>query len=123
VLRLLLISSLLLTLAACAGRDRPAGGVIVDMKGVDPARYQTDLSECRTYADQVDVAGQAGAGAAGGAVVGGLIGAVVDGGEGAARGAGVGAIGGGASGTVRGLEERDRVVKNCLRNRGYAVLN
>jgi outer membrane lipoprotein SlyB len=114
---------LLLSLAACTGRDRPGSAPIVDMKGVDRARYQADLTECRQYADQVDVTAQAGAGAAGGAVVGGLIGVIVDGGEGAARGAGVGAVGGGAQGTVRGLDERDRVVKNCLRNRGYAVLN
>jgi hypothetical protein len=38
------------------------------------------------------------------------------------RGAAVGGIAGGATGTVRGIEER-QVVKNCLRNRGYAVLN
>ena len=30
---------------------------------------------------------------------------------------------GGAKGTSRGLDERQRVVRNCLRNRGYAVLN
>ena len=124
MIRALLVASLTLLLFACAGRQSaPGGGPIVDMKGVDPARYQADLGECRQYANQVDVAGQAGTTAAGGAVVGGLIGAIVDGGEGAARGAGVGAVGGGAQGTVRGLEERQQVVKNCLRNRGYAVLN
>lgn len=114
---------LAVVLTGCAGRDRPPGGVIVDMKGVDPARYQADLAECRTYADQVDVAGKAVGGAVGGAVVGGLIGAAVGDSGTAKRGAGAGAVGGGAQGTVSGLEERDRVVKNCLRNRGYSVLN
>jgi uncharacterized protein YcfJ len=123
MIRVAVFAVLSLLLVACASRQAPPGGVIVDMKGVDPARYQADLGECRQYADQVDVVGQAGATAAGGAVVGGLIGAIVDGSEGAARGAGVGAVGGGAQGTVRGLEERQQVVKNCLRNRGYAVLN
>jgi len=120
--RVVLISILCALIVGCAGRDRSPGGVIVDMKGVDRAQYQSDLAECQQYADQVDVAGQAAVGAVGGAVVGGLIGAVVDDAA-PGRGAAVGGIAGGASGTVRGVEERQRVVKNCLRNRGYAVLN
>ena len=120
--RLVLASILGLLLAGCAGRERPPGGVIVDMKGVDRAQYQADLTECEQYADQVDVAGQAAAGAVGGAVVGGLIGAVVDDAA-PGRGAAVGGIAGGATGTVKGIEERQVVIKNCLRNRGYAVLN
>ncbi len=105
----------------CAGR-KPGAGTIVDMKGVDPYQYQIDLAECEEYADQVDVGGQAATGAAGGAVVGGLVGAIAKDAS-AGRGAGVGAVVGGAKGTYRGVEERHQVVGNCLRNRGYAVLN
>lgn len=41
----------------------------------------------------------------------------------AERAAGVGGVIGGAKGAGSGLRERDRVVKNCLRGRGYRVLN
>ena len=109
-------------LAGCAGRD-PGGRVIVDMKGVDPYQYQADLAECEDYADQVAVGEQAVTGAAAGAVVGGLVGAAVGDSGTAQRSAGAGAVLGGAKGTSRGLDERQRVVRNCLRNRGYAVLN
>ncbi len=119
--RFILIFALALT--ACASHNSPPGGVIVDMKGVDPAQYQRDLNECTTYANQVDTAGKVGGNAAGGAVVGGAIGAIFGGSEGAARGAGAGAVGGGARGVERTAAERHQVVANCLRHRGYSVLN
>ena len=122
--RLILICGCALVLAACAHRQQhPAGGVIVDMKGVDPTKYQADLNECTAYADQVDAAGKVGGNAAGGAVVGGAIGGIFGGPEGAARGAGAGAVTGGARGVEQTVNERHVVVANCLRNRGYAVLN
>lgn len=120
MLSLLALTTALVT--GCAGRD-PGGRVIVDTKGVDPYQYQTDLAECEAYADQVAVGEQAVTGAAAGAVVGGLVGAAVGDSDTAQRSAGAGAVVGGAKGTFRGLEERQRVVRNCLRNRGYAVLN
>ena len=107
--------------AGCAGQG--AGGPIVDMKGVDPYQYDSDLAECQMYADQVQVDQKVLGGAATGAVVGGAVGAIFDGGDGAARGAGSGAVVGGAKGVSRGVHERRRVVRNCLRHRGYAVLN
>jgi outer membrane lipoprotein SlyB len=110
-------------LCACASHNTPPGGVIVDMKGVDPARYQSDLNECTSYASQVDATGKVGGNAAGGAVVGGAIGAIFGGPEGAARGAGAGAVGGGARGVEQTVSERHQVVANCMRHRGYAVLN
>jgi hypothetical protein len=47
-----------LFLTACAGRHRNPGGVIVDMRGVDPVQYQKDLDECKTYETQVDAEGK-----------------------------------------------------------------
>jgi outer membrane lipoprotein SlyB len=66
---------------------------------------------------------KAGVGAAGGALIGGLIGAIVGGGGSAVRGAGVGAVAGGAGSAGDTEKERSKVVKNCLRNRGYKILN
>ena len=41
----------------------------------------------------------------------------------ALTGAAVGAVGGGAGGSADTQKEKSRVVRNCLRNRGYKVLN
>ena len=99
------------------------GGVIVDMKGVDPVKYQVDANECAAYADQVDASSKVAGSAVGSAAVGGAVGAIFGGGHGAAQGAGAGAVVGGAHGVGDTLHERSQVVKNCLRNRGYSVLN
>lgn len=116
----MLISLLAVSLTACRGlRDDP----IVDTQGVNMARYETDLAQCRAYAEQVDVGADAARGAVGGAVVGGAIGAIVGNSDTAARGAGVGAVGGGARGAGRGLREKDQVLRRCLIGRGYRVLN
>jgi len=110
-------------LGGCAQKPNAPGGVIVDMKGVDPVQYQKDVAECGAYADQVDAGSKVGGQAAGGAVVGGAVGAIFGGGHGAAQGAGTGAVVGGARGVQDTLDERHVVVRSCLRNRGYAVLN
>lgn len=110
-------------LSCQSGRGPGYSGPIVDTKGVDMTRYETDLAECQAIADQVPVGERVVVGAATGAVIGGAIGTVVGNHRTAARTAGVGAIGGGVRGASSGLSERDRVIHNCLRGRGYSVLN
>lgn len=121
MLRMLICLVLICSVAACAGRG--GRGPIVDMRGVDPAQYRIDHMECQEYAEQVEMGGRAATGAAAGAVVGGLIGAAVGNSDTAKRSAGAGAVVGGARGTGDAVRERQMVVRNCLRNRGYAVLN
>ena len=104
---------------ACTTTDE----IIIDEKGVDQARYQQDLAECQGYSEQVKTGEKAARGAASGAAVGGAIGAIVGNSDSAAQGAGVGAVSGGARGLSRGEQDEIRVVKNCLRGRGYRVLN
>ena len=106
-------------LLACTTTDE----IIIDRKGVDPARYEQDLAECRAYSEEVKTAEKAARGAASGAVVGGLIGAAVGNSRDAQRGAGAGAVTGGAKGVSQGEQDEVRVVKSCLRGRGYRVLN
>ena len=65
---------------------------------------------------------KAGEGAVGGAVVGGLVGAIV-GDNSVGTSAGVGAVVGGAQGAATTEKEKSQVVKNCLRDRGYKILN
>jgi hypothetical protein len=103
-------------LAACTTTDE----IIIDKKGVDMARYEQDLAECRAYSDEVQTGQKVAKGAASGAVVGGLIGAITDN---PGKAAGVGAVGGGARGAREGERDEVRVVKKCLRGRGYRILN
>ena len=114
----LLVASLVVT-AGCGARR---GGVVIDPEGVDMTQYRYDLAECQEISKQVD--GKAGGSAVGGAAVGGAVGGIIgDSSQAAAKGAGAGAVLGLARGARATRHERQKVVKNCLRNRGYAVLN
>ncbi|EAQ96633.2 glycine zipper domain-containing protein [Congregibacter litoralis] len=107
-------------IGACTTTDE----IIIDRKGVDMARYAADKAECESYASEVRTGEKAARGAASGAVVGGAVGAIVrDSTDGAVRGAGVGAVTGGARGIAEGERDKVKVVKQCLRGRGYRVLN
>jgi outer membrane lipoprotein SlyB len=109
-------------MSGCATTDK-ISEPIIDRRGVDPYQYEIDLADCGAYADEVASGTKAGAGAVGGAVVGGAVGAIFGGSSGAVEGAGAGAVVGGARGVGDAMRERTQVIKNCLRNRGYAVLN
>ena len=120
MLKRMLLPVLALGLVACqSGRGPLYSGPIIDPQGVDMGRYQADMTECEAIADQVPVGERAVAGAAVGGVVGGIMGNRRT----AVRSAGVGAVGGGVQGAASGMRERDQVVHNCLRGRGYRVLN
>ena len=113
----LILTVVLVSLTACSSQR-----VIVDQRYSDMSNYSRDLAECQTYADQVPTGEEVAKGAAGGAAVGGALGAILDGRD-VKRGAGAGAVVGGVRGGSRSKAEKDRVIKNCLRNRGYKVLN
>jgi hypothetical protein len=107
---------LALCVAACAANPDP----IVDMRGVDPVLYEQDLADCKAYKSQIQTEAGVAKGAAGGAVVGGAVGAIS--GD-TAKGAGIGAVAGGAKSVQLNEREKQQVVKNCMRGRGYRVLN
>lgn len=109
-----------LWLSACTTTDE----IIIDRKGVDMSRYAADKSDCESYAEEVKTEEKAARGGASGAVVGGAIGGISgDSSDAAARGAGVGAVAGATRGLAEGERAKVRVVKQCLRGRGYRVLN
>jgi len=118
-MRKILIATVLL--AACAAEPRHS--VIIDKQGVDMNQYYHDLDQCASYAEEVRTGANTATGAGRGAVVGGAIGGILAGGDGAAKGAGVGAVTGGAKGYAGSEQEQRQVVKNCMRGRGYKVLN
>lgn len=116
----------LVLLGACANNYRP----VIDpaTSNAPPGRYQYDLAECQTLADQVPVANEVGANALGGAAVGAVAGGIIGSfsgnfGKGVAAGAGVGAAGGAARAAIKTDQEKRNIVQNCMRNRGYSVLN
>lgn len=120
-LSLLLATALL---AGCATSDPFVDAPIIDRKGVDMAKYAADKAECEQYAAEVNRGEKVARGAIGGAVIGGAIGAIINRRSNAAeRGAGVGAVTGGVGGAREGSREVEQVVKQCLRGRGYRVLN
>jgi hypothetical protein len=112
------LPALLMFVSACTTTSE----IIIDEKGVNMSNYEQDLADCRTYSEQVAVGEKAARGSASGAVVGGAVGAVSNRHD-TAEGAAIGAITGGASGINQGERDKVRVVKNCLRGRGYRVLN
>lgn len=106
---------LVLLLSGCA-TYRP----IVDNRGVDNVAYEADLRECQAYADQVSPAGHAVAGAAIGGGLSFLLALITRDDRGMA--AGVGATIGAAGGAANGAESQINVIRNCMRGRGYKVL-
>ena len=96
---------------------------IVDTQGKSMAQYEQDLADCRAYADQVRAGQKVAISTVAGAAVGAVIGAAVGNSDTAARAAGVGAASGATRGTGSAVRERQKVIFNCLRHRGYAVLN
>jgi outer membrane lipoprotein SlyB len=126
VTTLIAIPVMALGLSACAGAGadyRP----VVDMSGHSQEAYSRDVAACqqtaRTARNNTDIAEDAGMGAAGGGAVGAVAGAI---GGSPLLGAGVGALAGLAG--TGGYEEastenrEERIVKNCMRARGYTIL-
>jgi hypothetical protein len=113
-------------LSGCTATSQP----IVDTKGVDSGQYAKDDADCQNYASNANVAGDAAigavGGAAGGAALGAITGALVPGvsaGGGAAMGAATGGLLGLGGGAYSGIEQKREIYRNCMRNRGYSVLN
>lgn len=95
----------------------------VDMTGVDPARYESDLRDCQTYAAKTkNVGGQS----AEAGVTGGVLGAAIN----VAAGAGSigvaatsGAISSGILTSAREENLQNQQVRSCLDRLGYNLLD
>jgi outer membrane lipoprotein SlyB len=103
---------------------------VIDVYGSpnkDPATYSSDLATCQQLAEQRPQTVEAARGAGVGAVIGaagGAIGGAIAGrpGVGAGLGAATGALAGGAGSGLQGNVNRQDIVINCMRNRGWSVL-
>ena len=116
-------------LGGCAGMNMGADwNPIVDPQSMGARSMENaskDLADCRAYARQVDVSGQAMTGLFLGILGGAAMGAAI--GRGRPSMMIAGAQGGGTGGvmgaTANGLNTQVKVVRNCMMGRGYSVLN
>ena len=110
------IALIAIAIVGCAANPKP----IIDTKGVDPELYAQDMAECEVYTEEIIIAEGAAKGTAAGVAVGAATG-VVTGDVG--RSAGLGGIYGGTRSALDADRQQQRVWKNCMRGRGYRVLN
>lgn len=98
---------------------------LVDRRSVSsPRQYEQDLHDCQRYAAQVSP----GQSAAAGALFGALLGAAISGALGGNRYvtehvAAVGAVQGAANGAAAGADAQIDIIRSCMSERGYAVLD
>ena len=112
-----------LLVASCSAFWDPSGA-IVDMKGIDREQFEIDLADCERYSDEVRVGKHIATGAAGGAAVGAAVGAVSGANKsGIGKSAGIGAVYGGTVTGMSAVRDHRYVLRECLRGRGYRVLN
>ncbi len=113
----LMLFGMMLVGGCAADPNKP----IIDPEGVDMAQFEADRAKCEEVALQVEQ--KTGSEAVTGAIVLGLIGAIFGDSDTVKKSAAAGFVGGGAEGLEKTELERAKVVKNCLRSRGYEVLN
>ncbi len=117
-----IVTPVLLALAtsACASY-RP----VVDTRSLDdPGLYEYDLADCQSHARKVSPGRSAAAGAAIGAVLGAAVAAALGGDRWLIEHvAASGAVHGAAAGASSGAVTRVDVIRNCMSERGYVVLD
>ena len=102
---------------------------ICDMRGIPQWEYDADLADCRLYAERISPGASMAAGAGIGAGIGALTGLIVgtafgvDAGQLAGFGAILGGLHGAAAGGGAAAQSQMDIIKNCMRGRGYNVLN
>jgi outer membrane lipoprotein SlyB len=115
--------SAIVFLSGCAASSGANYRPLIDSKGVDFNKYESDLRECQSYATQTAGAGES---AVVGALAGAVFGAVLAGAAGnrydKKASARVGAVTGAAGGAVEGERDQRTVINRCLAGRGYQVL-
>lgn len=128
-------TSLLFGVAVCVSScvsppNTPGAGAgaeytpIIDMQGVDPGRYSSDLDACRGYARSVDVGAATINGAIEGAILGGLFSAALGGNHRTnMQSANASGLVAGTRQGERAVGKQERVVINCMAGRGYRPLD
>ena len=100
-----------------------SGKPIVDTKGVNMTQYELDLKECSTFSEDISTGKSIAKGAVTGAAVGAVIEAITDNARSGRNTIEVGAVTGGTKSGIKAVQEKEQIVRRCLRGRGYKVLN
>jgi len=111
----LLLTTTVLSLFMVGCASRPA----VAPATASSPEYRNDLAECRQIAQHSGSGRQVATKGAVGAGVGAATGAIAD--DAAAEGAAIGAIAGLTAGAFSADSEKDRIIRQCLRDRGHQV--
>jgi len=86
-------------------------------------QYELDLEECSTFSEDISTGKSIAKGTVTGAVVGAVIEAITDNARSRRDAIEVGAVTGGTQSGIRSVQEKEQIVRRCLRGRGYKVLN
>jgi len=107
-----------------AGCDNSGANYTPVIDGTSNPNYSADLAECQTLAASgATIDGRAVGAAATGAAVAGASSVIWNGNSSnAGEAAAIGALAGVTSSAIRKNAERENIVKNCMRGRGYNVL-
>ena len=86
-------------------------------------QYEMDLEECSTFSEDISTGKSIAKGTVTGAAVGAVIEAITDNARSRRDAIEVGADTGGTQSGFRADQEKEQIVRRCLRGRGYKVLN
>ena len=96
---------------------------IIDTRGVDESVFKKDYSECSDFAKNIDLTERTLKQGAVAGATGAAVGAIIGGEETAKKIGGSAAVLNAVEANLDGRNEQAMIIKNCLRGRGYKVLN
>ena len=96
---------------------------IIDTRGVDESVFKKDYSECSDFAKNIDLTERTLKQGAVAGATGAAVGAIIGGEEAAEKIGGSAAVLNAVEANLDGRNEQAKIIKNCLRGRGYKVLN
>ena len=96
---------------------------IIDTRGVDESVFKKDYSECSDFAKNIDLTERTLKQGAVAGATGAAVGAIIGGEEAAKKIGGSAAVLNAVEANLDGRNEQVKIIKNCLRGRGYKVLN
>ena len=96
---------------------------IIDTRGVDESVFKKDYFECSDFAKNIDLTERTLKQGAVAGATGAAVGAIIGGEEAAKKIGGSAAVLNAVEANLDGRNEQAKIIKNCLRGRGYKVLN
>ena len=96
---------------------------IIDTRGIDESVFKKDYSECSDFAKNIDLTERTLKQGAVAGATGAAVGVIIGGEEAAKKIGGSAAVLNAVEANLDGRNEQAKIIKNCLRGRGYKVLN